>query len=56
MQRPSLVSLQNAGYVLVPTGRVPHYSLVLPSASHDAAPALLAHFGPTLENPYRPRR
>ena len=49
-------SLQNAGYVLVPTGRVPHYSLVLPSASHDAAPALLAHFGPTLENPYRPRR
>ena len=34
-----------AGYELVPTGRVPHFSLVLPAASAAEATALLAHFG-----------
>ena len=49
-------AVRAAGYELVPTGRVPHFSLVLPVASAAEATALLAHFGPTLENPYRGRR
>ncbi len=49
-------SLRAAGYEFVSTGREPHFSLVLPEASHAEAVALLAHFGPTLDNPYRARR
>ena len=45
-----------AGYSLVPTGQLPHFSLVLPGASRVDVSALLAKFGPTLENPYRSRR
>jgi hypothetical protein len=49
-------SLRRAGYDLVPTGQLPHFSLVLPGITPGDAAALLAHFGPTLENPYRARR
>jgi hypothetical protein len=48
--------LRTSGYEFVPTGRVPHFSLTLPAATFGEAAALLAHFGPTLENPYRGRR
>jgi hypothetical protein len=51
-----VASLREAGYYLVPTGQAPHFSLVLPGVSPADATALLAHFGPTLDNPYRPRR
>ena len=34
----------------------PHYSLILPGSSDAEAAALLALFGPTLQNPYRARR
>jgi hypothetical protein len=49
-------ALRAAGYELVPTGREPHYSLILPGSSHADAAALVALFGPTLQNPYRARR
>jgi hypothetical protein len=49
-------ALRIAGYELVPTGRAPHYSLILPGSTHSDAAALLARFGPTLQNPYRARR
>ena len=48
--------LRAAGYDLVATGRAPHYSLILPGSSDAEAAALLALFGPTLQNPYRARR
>jgi hypothetical protein len=49
-------ALRTAGYGLVPTGRAPHYSLILPGSTLAEAAALLALFGPTLQNPYRVRR
>jgi len=48
--------LRAAGYELVPTGRPPHCSLILPGSSDAEAAALLALLGPTLQNPYRARR
>jgi hypothetical protein len=48
--------LRAAGYELVPTGRPPHYSLILPGSSDAEAATLLALLGPTLQNPYRARR
>ncbi len=48
--------LRAADYELLPTANRPHYSLVLPSATFEDAVALLAHFGPTIENEYRRRR
>jgi len=48
--------LRAAGYELVPIGRAPHYSLILPGTSDAEAAALLALLGPTLQNPYRARR
>jgi hypothetical protein len=48
--------LRSAGYELVATSAAPHYSVVLPAASPDAAADLLAHFGPTLVNEFRQRR
>jgi hypothetical protein len=49
-------ALRTAGYELVPTGRALHYSLILPGSTHSDAAALLARFGPTLQNPYGARR
>lgn len=48
--------LRGAGYQLVATSTAPHYSVVLPEASEQAAIDLLTHFGPTLENEFRQRR
>lgn len=48
--------LQSAGYELVATSTAPHFSLVLPDHSKDAAVALLEHFGPTLINNFKRTR
>lgn len=48
--------LRSAGYELVATSAAPHYSVVLPAASSDAAADFLAHFGPTLDNKFKQRR
>lgn len=48
--------LRSAGYLLLPTFATPHYDVVLPEATEMAARALLAHFGPVLDNPYKRRR
>ena len=45
-------TLRTAGYVLLPTFAVPHCDLVLPVATTGAGTAILAHFGPALDNPY----
>ena len=49
-------TLRAAGYVLLPTFAVPHCDIVLPAATTGAATAILAHFGPALDNPYKRRR
>jgi hypothetical protein len=48
--------LRASGYELLATFHRPHYSIVLPDPTEDAARRLLASFGSTLENPYRQRR
>jgi hypothetical protein len=48
--------LRQAGYVLLPTFDVPHYDLLLPTTTEDAAGRLLSLFGPAERNPYRRRR
>ena len=48
--------LREAGYVLLPTFEVPHYDLLLPAATEDAAGTLLSLFGPAERNPFRRRR
>jgi hypothetical protein len=48
-------ALRAAGYELLATFARPHYSIVLPEATEQAARELLACFGPTLENPHRQR-
>jgi len=49
--------LRAAGHELVPAGRAPHFSVVLPDAGEATAASLLGHFGPTLVNEFkRPRR
>lgn len=48
--------LRIARYLLLPTFAVPHYDIVLAEASEVAARALLEHFGPVVDNPYRRRR
>jgi hypothetical protein len=56
----SLATASDAGtaadYELVVASAAPHYSVVLPAASPDAAADFLAHFGPTLVNEFRQRR
>jgi hypothetical protein len=48
--------LRSAGHELLPTFDVPHYDVVLPAATSDAAGTLLSLFGPAERNPYRRRR
>lgn len=48
--------LRRAGYELLATFEVPHYDLLLPAATEDAASTLLSLFGPAERNPYRRRR
>lgn len=48
--------LRAAGYELVATSTAPHYSVILSDTTEAAAAALLAHFGPTLQNQFRQRR
>lgn len=49
-------TLRTHGDVLLPTFAEPHCDIVLPAATTAAARALLAHFGPALDNPYKRRR
>jgi hypothetical protein len=49
-------ALRIAEYELVPTNAAPHYDIVLPGASIEAAEELLALFGPTMDNPYKQRQ
>jgi len=49
-------TLRTHGYVSLPTFAAPHCDIVLPTATSAAARALLAHFGPTHDNPYKRRR
>lgn len=48
--------LRRAGYELLATFEVPHYDLLVPAATEDAASTLLSLFGPGERNPYRRRR
>lgn len=48
--------LRGAGFELLPTFEAPHYDVVLPTATTDAASTLLSLFGPAERNPYRRRR
>ena len=49
-------ALRHSGRDLLPTFGAPHYSLLLPAATLEAASSLLATFGPAERNPYRRRR
>lgn len=48
--------LRSAGYRLIPTFSAPHYDLLLPEPTEDAAGRLLSVFGDALPNPYRQRK
>lgn len=48
--------LRRHGYVLLPTFGVPHFDLLIPEATDEAASTLLSVFGPTQRNTYRRRR
>lgn len=48
--------LREAGYVLLPTFGAPHFDLLLPATTNDAAGTLVSLFGPAERNPYRRRR
>jgi hypothetical protein len=48
--------LRIAGYELLPTFERPHFDIVLPAATTDAAGTLMALFGPTERNMFRRRR
>lgn len=48
--------LRSNGYELVAAGFAPHYSVVLPEATAEAAASLLDNFGPTLVNEFKQRR
>lgn len=48
-------SLRSSRYELVPTFSVPHYDLLLPEPTEDAAGRLLSVFGDAVPNPYRQR-
>lgn len=49
-------ALRRAGYELLPTFDAPHFDVVVPVATPDAAGSLLLSFGPAERNPYRRRR
>lgn len=48
--------LRGSGYRLLATYGAPHFDLVLPGASYDAAVRLLSHFTVGQPNPYKRRR
>lgn len=48
--------LRAGGFELLATFDAPHFDVVLPDASDEAATTLLALFGPSEHNPYRRRR
>jgi hypothetical protein len=52
----TLSSVREAGYELLPTFDAPHFDVVVPTATADAASTLLSLFGPAERNPYRRRR
>ncbi len=52
----TLPSVREAGYELLPTFDAPHFDVVVPTATADAASTLLSLFGPAERNPYRRRR
>ena len=49
-------ALRRAGYELLPTFDAPHFDVVVPVATPDAAGSLLLAFRPAERNPYRRRR
>lgn len=50
-------TLLAAGFALLPTFAAPHYSLVLPSYTREAAAKVIEAFGDVKANPhYKPRR
>ncbi len=49
-------ALRRSGHDLLPTFGAPHYDLLLPAATLEAAGSLLVRFGPAERNPYRRRR
>jgi hypothetical protein len=48
-------AVRDAGYDLLPTHRAPHYDILLPSATLEAAGTLLSVFGTGRSNPFRRR-
>ncbi|HSH58413.1 MAG TPA: hypothetical protein VK988_02005 [Acidimicrobiales bacterium] len=46
-------SLPVAGYELLSTFDAPHFDVVVPKATADAASTVLSLFGPAERNPYR---
>jgi hypothetical protein len=49
-------ALRGAAFELLPTFDAPHYDVILPAATAEAAGTLLSLFGPAERNPYRRRR
>ena len=49
-------ALRRAGYELLPTFDAPHFDVVVPVETTDAAGSLLLEFSPAERNPYRRRR
>jgi hypothetical protein len=48
--------LRQAGFEVLPTHNSPHFDIVLPEATSEAASTLLALFSTAERNPYRRRR
>ncbi len=49
-------ALRANGYELLATFEVPHFDVLMPAATREAASTLLSFFGPAERNDYRRRR